>query len=82
MASASSLFRTVSFLPSAPADSRAVKAAPLPRGLRLASMFQYSSGLNCSISSSRSRMMRTATLCTRPADRPLRTLCHKKGLSL
>jgi hypothetical protein len=32
--------------------------------------FQYSSGLNASISRSRSTMSRSATLCTRPADSP------------
>ena len=80
MPSACSLLVTVSFLPSAPAASRAVKAVlPLPNS---ASMFQYSSGLKASISSSRSRISRTATLCTRPADRPRRTLRHKKGDSL
>ncbi len=45
-----------------------------------ASTDQYSCGLNAAISSSRSKMRRTATDCTRPADRPRRTLVHSTGL--
>ena len=37
---------------------------------RAAPQFQYSSGTNASISRSRSTMSRSATLWTRPADRP------------
>ena len=50
--------------------------------LTVATISQYSWGLNAKISRSRSATRRTATDCTRPADRPLATLCHKKGESL
>ena len=43
---------------------------------------QYSSALNFSISLSRSTIRRTATLCTRPADKPRRTFFHNIGDSL
>ena len=69
-----------SFFPLSSEARRAVKLfRPTPR---VASTFQYSSGLKASISFSRSSMMRTATLWTRPADRPRRTFRHRKGLSL
>ena len=45
-----------------------------------ASMVQYSSGRKALISASRSTTRRTATDCTRPADRPRRTLDHSTGL--
>jgi hypothetical protein len=41
---------------------------------------QYSVFWNAWISRSRSQTMRTATDCTRPADRPRRTFCQSKGL--
>ena len=40
---------------------------------KLAVTAQYSSGMNARISRSRSTTSRTATLCTRPAERPLAT---------
>src|SRR3984885_14267099 len=40
---------------------------------------QYSTGTNARISNSRSTINRTATVCTRPADSPRRTLSHSKG---
>ena len=80
MARASASVRGSSFLPAASAASRAVNF--LPPALRVASTFQYSSGVKASISFSRSSMRRTATLCTRPADRPRRIFRHRKGLSL
>ena len=43
---------------------------------------QYSTGLKAWISRSRSTMMRTATLCTRPAERPRRTLSQSTWLTL
>ena len=46
------------------------------------SSVQYSFGTNFWISRSRSQMIRSATLCTRPADRPRRTFSHSRGLSL
>ena len=41
---------------------------------------QYSCGRKAVISASRSAMSRTATDCTRPADRPRRTFVHSTGL--
>ena len=80
MARASASFLGSSFLPLLSVARRAVKLlCPAPS---VTSTFQYSSGLKLSISFSRSSMRRTATLCTRPADRPRRTLRHRKGLSL
>ena len=81
MASASAFVFTSSFLPSLSAR-RAVNFLACPGGHSTASMFQYSSGLKASISFSLSTMRRTATLCTRPAESPRRTLRHKNGLSL
>jgi len=49
--------------------------------LSSASIVQYSSVLNASISRSRSTTNRTATDCTRPADRRPCTLRHSSGLS-
>ena len=82
MAWACSPVVTASFLPSAVPVSRAVNFFWLPGGLSRASRFQYSSGLKASISFSRSTISRTATLCTRPAESPRRTLRHRKGDSL
>ena len=82
MASACSPFLTVSFLPAAVEVSRAVNLRLLPGGESSASRFQYSSGWKASISFSRSTISRTATLCTRPAESPRRTLRQRKGLSL
>ena len=45
-------------------------------------MFQYSSGINFSISSSLSTINLTATDCTLPADNPLLTFFHNTGLIL
>ncbi len=42
-------------------------------------MLQYSRGTNASISRSRSTISRTATDCTRPAERPPRTFAHSSG---
>ncbi len=41
---------------------------------------QYSSGTKSRISISRSQIMRVATDCTRPAERPLRTFRQRMGL--
>ena len=43
---------------------------------------QYSFGTNAAIARSRSTRMRSATDCTRPADRPRRTLSQSSGLIL
>ena len=42
-------------------------------------MVQYSRATNAAISSSRSQIMRSAGLCTRPADSPGRTFFHNSG---
>ncbi len=47
-----------------------------------ASMLQYSCGLNARISRSRSTISRSATVCTRPAERPVLMLCQRIGLAL
>ena len=47
-----------------------------------ASSVQYSRAVNARISRSRSTTIRTATDCTRPADRPPRTLRDRSGLSV
>ncbi|MNI66501.1 hypothetical protein D3C73_1220690 [compost metagenome] len=44
-----------------------------------AAIDQYSRAMKASISSSRSTIMRSAGLCTRPADRPRWTLRHSTG---
>ena len=82
MALASASVLTSSFLPAAVPYSRALNFFWLAGGESSASRFQYSWGLKASISFSRSTISRTATLCTRPAERPLRTLRHKNGDSL
>ena len=80
MARASASVCGSSFLPLSSEARRAVKLlCPTPR---VASTFQYSSGLKPSISFSRSSIRRTATLWTRPADRPRRTFRQRNGLSL
>ena len=45
-------------------------------------MVQYSSGLKARISSSRSTISRTATDCTRPAERPRRIFLPQEGAEL
>ncbi|MNX46522.1 hypothetical protein D3C86_770620 [compost metagenome] len=55
---------------------KAVLAAPFTRS---ALMDQYSLGTKAWTSASRSQIRRTATLWTRPADRPRRTFCHSRG---
>ena len=58
----------LSFSPSK-VESRAVKGGGvLPSSV--ASSVQYSTGTKASISFSRSQMIRRATVCTRPAERP------------
>ena len=61
--------------------SRAVKAcAPLvSSGEKSPSTSQYDARRNAIRSRSRSTTMRVATDCTRPADRPWRTLRHSTG---
>src|SRR6185295_8652416 len=73
----SPISRRLSFLP-ANAESRAGKLS-LAELARIASTDQYSCGLNLSISTSRSTMMRSATDCTRPAEREPGSLRHKTG---
>ena len=46
---------------------------------RLTSMVQYSRFWNARISRSRSTIRRSATVCTRPAESPRRTLSHSSG---
>ncbi len=46
---------------------------------RSASMVQYSLARKARISRSRSTITRSATVCTRPAERPRRTLSHSSG---
>ena len=57
---------------------RASKAGGLAAA-RCASMVQYSSFSNALISRSRSTISRRATVCTRPADKPRRTLSQSSG---
>ena len=45
-------------------------------------MVQYSFFSNALISRSRSTIRRSATVCTRPAERPRRTLSHKQRRNL
>ena len=45
-------------------------------------MVQYSVGVNARISRSRSTSMRSATVCTRPADSPFLTVFQSSGLAL
>ncbi len=65
-------------LPPSKLESRAVKgggAAPSSD----ASTVQYSTGTNASISFSRSQMIRSATVWTRPAERPLQIFFHRRS---
>ncbi|MNC90175.1 hypothetical protein D3C83_62400 [compost metagenome] len=48
----------------------------------IASIDQYSTGLNARISRSRSTISRSATVCTRPAERPFFTVFQRSGLAL
>src|SRR2546426_12221409 len=50
-----------------------------PSFSRSASMVQYFCGTNLRISSSRSQINRSATVCTRPADRPVLMLFQRSG---
>ena len=45
-------------------------------------MLQYSCGVNARISRSRSTMSRSATVWTRPAERPVLMLRQRIGLAL
>ena len=45
----------------------------------VASTVQYSIGTNASISFSRSQMILKATVCTRPAERPLQIFLHRRS---
>ena len=58
---------------------RALKLADASPQFRQASSSQYSWLLKLRISSSRSTTMRVATDWTRPADRPVLILRHRKG---
>ena len=61
---------------------RFMKRAPRMGGFlafRFASIVQYSRLMKALISRSRSTMSRSATVCTRPADSPRRTLSHSSG---
>ena len=69
------------FLPPLPTNLEE-KAAWEPSTRWRASTLQYSVGTKARISFSRSTISRTATDWTRPAERPLRTLRQRKGLSL
>ena len=81
--SALSLFLISAFLPERVARrARSGSFSFLPPVSKPALISQYSSGIKSSISCSRSATMRTATLCTRPADRPFFTLAHSSGLIL
>ena len=58
------------------------KVSASPSRASVAVMCQDSAGTKARISRSRSTTSRTATLWTRPADRPLATFFHRRGLSL
>ena len=73
--------RRLSFLPWK-AERRAGKLSPRVRRRAVASTDQYSCGLNFSISTSRSTMMRSATDWTRPAEREPGSLRHSTGESV
>ena len=47
-----------------------------------ASSDQYSTGTNASITRSRSTTIRSAAVCTRPAERPRFTFFQSNGLTL
>ena len=57
-----------------------VSVAPSPVSTSTSTV-QYSRGANASISASRSEMSRSATDCTRPAERQPGTLRHSTGES-
>jgi len=78
MASASSLVLGAAFSPSH-FQMRASNGGGLGPS-QVTSTDQYSSGMKARIASSRSTTSRTATDCTRPADRPRCTLFHRIGL--
>ena len=81
LAVAASLMSSLSsFLP-AMAVRRAANASPLAVA-SWASMVQYSSVLKASISASRSHTRRSATDCTRPAERAPGSLRHSTGDSV
>ncbi len=61
--------------------SSALNVSPFG-ALSSASIVQYSCAVNARIARSRSTTSRTATLCTRPALRPERTLRDTSGLSV
>ena len=80
IARACSSFATSAFFP-----STLVSLARNGGGFSAASFaanVQYSTGRNALISSSRSTIIFMATDCTRPAERPRRTLSHSSGESL
>ena len=57
-------------MPSGTCVSRATNGCSGSSGVSRTSTLQYSTGVNARISRSRSTINRTATDCTRPADRP------------
>ena len=63
----------------APSYSTSLPGNFWPECSSSASMVQYSQATNAAISSSRSQIMRSAGLCTRPADKPGRTFFHNRG---
>src|SRR3954451_4344805 len=65
-----------------PNGYRARNLSFLAPGVRSASRLQYSWVLKASISRSRSTIILSAADCTRPAERPERTLRHRTGDSL
>ena len=80
-AEAASLMSSRSSLLPAMAASRAVNVSPLGVASR-ASIDQYSWVLKASISASRSQTRRSATDCTRPAERAPGSLRHSTGESV
>src|SRR5512141_2739558 len=70
-------FGTSAFFPSI-FDSLAVNGGGDPAA-SLAAKVQYSSGLKALIASSRSTIIFMATDCSRPAERPRRTLSQSRG---
>ncbi len=53
--------------------------ASLPLVFKSANRSQYSSGMKALMDRSRSTTKRSATDCTRPADKPLAIFAHSKG---
>ena len=78
-ASASALVCSCGLCPSILASAASNVWPPLAQS---ASMLQYSTGVNARIARSRSTMRRRATVCTRPADSPVRMLRQRIGLAL